>query len=45
MNVNETIPEPVGETEPAENAENTMKSVNTRRAAEIFVYTLAYKAD
>ena len=45
VNVNETIPVPVGETEPAENAENTMKSVNTRRAADIFIYTLAYKAD
>ena len=41
VNVNETIPEPVGETEPAENAENTKKSVNTNRAAEIFIYTLA----
>ena len=32
VNVNETTPEPVEETEPAENAENTEKSVN---AAEI----------
>ena len=39
--VNETIPEPVGESEPAENAENTEKSVNASRAAEISIYTLA----
>ena len=37
VNVNETIPMPVGETEPAENAEDTEKSVNASRAT----YTLA----
>ena len=41
VNVNETIPEPVEETEPAENAEDTKKSVNAIRAAEISIYTLA----
>ena len=41
VNVNETIPEPVGETKPAENTENTEKSVNASRAAEITIYTLA----
>ena len=41
VNVNETIPVPVGETEPAENAEDTEKSVNASRAAEIATYTLA----
>ena len=41
VNVNETIPVPVGETEPAENAEDTEKSVNASRAAEISTYTLA----
>ena len=41
LNVNETIPEPVGETEPAENAEETEKSVNASRATEIYISTLA----
>ena len=41
VNVNETIPEPVVETEPAENAEDTDQSVNAIRAAEISMYTLA----
>ena len=41
VNVNETIPEPVEETEPAENAEDTDQSVNAIRAAEISMYTLA----
>ena len=41
VNVNETIPEPVEENEPAENVEDTKKSVNAIRAAEISVYTLA----
>ena len=40
VNVNETIPEPVEETEPAENAEDTKKSVNVIRAAEISIHTL-----
>ena len=38
MNVNEATPEPVEETEPAENVENTDKSVN---AAEISFSTKA----
>ena len=38
VNVNETTPEPVEETEPAENAENTELSVN---AAEIFLFHLS----
>ena len=38
VNVNETTPEPVEETEPAENAENTEVSVN---AAEIFLFHLS----
>ena len=38
VNVNETTPEPVEETEPAENAENTELSVN---AAEISFFHLS----
>ena len=38
VNVNETTPEPVEETEPAENAENTELSVN---AAEISLFHLS----
>ena len=45
VNVNETIPEQVEETEPAENAEDTDQSVNAIRAAEISIYTLAVEAD
>ena len=41
VNVNETIPEPVRETEPVENAADTEKSANASRAAEISIYTLA----
>ena len=41
VNINETTPESVEETEPAENAEDTKKSVNAIRAAEISIYTLA----
>ena len=41
VNVNETIPEPVEETELAEHAEDTKKSVNAIRAAKISIYTLA----
>ena len=41
VNVNETISVPVGETKPAENAEDTEKSVNASRAAEMSTYTLA----
>ena len=41
VNVNKTFPEPVGETEPAENTEDIKKSLNACRAAEIFIYTLA----
>ena len=41
VNVNETIPVLVGETEPAENAEDTEKSVNASRAAEMSTYNLA----
>ena len=40
VNVNETIPGPVGETEPVENAEDTEKSANASRGAEISIYTL-----
>ena len=40
VNVNETTPEPVEETEPAENAKNTEISVN---AAEIFFFSLELK--
>ena len=35
----ETTPEPVKETETAENIENTKKSVNAIRTAEIYIYT------
>ena len=45
VSFNETTPEPVEETETAENTENTEKSVNAIRAAEISIYTQAYKAD
>ena len=41
VNVNETIPEPVEENEPAESAEETEKSVYEISAAEIYIYTLA----
>ena len=41
MNINETTPESVEETEPAENAENTEKSGNTIIVSEIFISTLA----
>ena len=40
VNGDETIPGPVGETEPVENAEDTKKSVNASRTAEISTYTL-----
>ena len=42
---NETTPEPVKETETAENIENTEKSVNAIRAAEIYIYTSTDEAD
>ena len=41
MSFNETTPEPVEETETAENIENTEKSVNAIiiiRSAEIYIY-------
>ena len=41
VNINETTPESVEETEPAENAENTEKSGNTIIVSEIFISTLA----
>ena len=42
---NETTPEPVKETVTAENIENTEKSVNAIRAAEIYIYTSTDEAD
>ena len=39
VNINETTPESVEETEPAENAENTEKSGNTIIVSEIFIST------
>ena len=41
VNVIGTVPGPDEETEPAENAEETDKSLNAIRAAEISIYTLA----
>ena len=40
VNINETTTESVGETEPAENAENTGKLGNTIMVPEIFFLTL-----
>ena len=44
MSFNETTPEPVKETVTAENIENTKKSVNAIRTAEIYIYTSTYEA-
>ena len=41
VNINETTPESVEETEPAENAENTEKLGNTIIVYENFISTLA----
>ncbi len=41
MNINETTTESVGETEPAENAENTEKIESTIMVSEISIFTLA----
>ena len=40
LNINGTTTESVGETEPAENAENTEKMVNTIKVSEIFLLLL-----
>ena len=45
MNVNKTTPASVEETEPAENVENNVKSVNAIRAAEISISTSAEEDD
>ena len=45
VSFNETTPEPVEETKNAEITENTEKSVNAIRAAEIYIYTLTDEAD
>jgi hypothetical protein len=41
VNINETTTELVGETEPAENAENTEKFGSTIMVSEISIFTLA----
>ena len=40
VNINETTTESVGETEPAENAENTGKLGNTIMVSDISIFTL-----
>ena len=45
VSFNETTPEPVEETDNAEITENTEKSVNVIRAAEILIYTSTDESD
>ena len=45
VNINETIPEPVEETESAENADNTENWINEIRIADISTYTYAEAGD